>query len=236
LWYFITFVLGAIIGSFLNTVIYRLSVEGLTLWDPPYSVCPVCKHRLSWKDNIPLISYIILSGKCRYCGSKIPVRYFIVEFFNASFYLVTSMLVKNILSLVSLWGIFSSLLAISFMDIETYSIHDGLLIILLISSLLFSCSIHNLLYGSISALVGFIFFFTLYKLKKGIGFGDVLLIGAAGFSMDLIRLNIAILIAAASGIVYSLIAFKGYKPKKTIPFTPFMSVGIITSIFLMLLQ
>jgi len=234
LWYILAFVFGAIIGSFLNAVIYRLSAEGLTLWDPPYSICPVCKHRLSWKDNIPLLSYIILKGKCRYCGAKIPIRYFLVELFNASFYAITIIFIKDFVLLISLWGIFSSLLAISFMDIETFSIHDSLIISLLIFSLLFSYKIHNLFYGSIAALAGFLLFIVLYKFKKGLGFGDVLLIGAAGFSMDIVKLNIAILVAAVIGIIYSLVAFKGYKPKKAIPFTPFLSVGIMVGIILML--
>jgi len=234
LWNILAFVFGAIIGSFLNVVIYRLPTEGLTLWDPPYSICPVCKHRLSWKDNIPLVSYILLKGKCRYCSTKIPVRYFLVEFFNALFYAITTTFVKDIILLISLWGIFSSLLAISFMDIETYSVHDGLIISLLIFSLLFSYKIHNLFYGSISALVGFLLFLVLYKFKKGLGFGDVLLVGAAGFSMDILKLNIAILMAAIIAIIYSLIAFRGYKPKKTIPFAPFLSIGLIFGVLLML--
>ena len=75
----IFFLLGLVFGSFFNAVIFRLPRKEYSINKPRRSICPKCKHILSWKDNIPLISYLLLKGKCRYCGAKIPLRYPIVE-------------------------------------------------------------------------------------------------------------------------------------------------------------
>lgn len=71
-------VLGACIGSFLNVVIYRLP-EGLTVWKPMWSFCPSCKHRLATEDNIPVLSWFWLKGKCRYCAAAISMQYPVIE-------------------------------------------------------------------------------------------------------------------------------------------------------------
>jgi len=77
----VVFVLGAVIGSFLNVCIYRLPLGRSIV--TPRSHCPFCESPIGWFDNIPLISYIVLLGKCRKCGRPIPVRYFLVELASA---------------------------------------------------------------------------------------------------------------------------------------------------------
>ncbi len=226
--------MGAIIGSFLNVVIHRLPREGLRIWDPPYSFCPQCHHRLSWKDNIPILSYLILKGRCRYCGTRIPIRYFLVEVFNVVLYLLAAFFAYDWILLILSWGIISSLLAIAFMDLETWHIHDSLIVSLLVFSFLLSLKMGNLLWGSVSALVGFLIFFILYKFRKGMGFGDVLMVGAAGFYMNIFWLDISLLVAAVSGLLYSLFKYKGLKPKEAIPFGPFLSMGFLLSLFMIL--
>ncbi|RMG25962.1 MAG: prepilin peptidase, partial [Methanobacteriota archaeon] len=69
-----SFLLGIILGSFLNTCIYRLS-RGMSLWNPKRSFCPCCKQFLLWWHNMPLLSFLILSGKCYYCQNKISYQY-----------------------------------------------------------------------------------------------------------------------------------------------------------------
>src|SRR5579863_2768743 len=76
-WLFIVFVIGAIVGSFLNVVIARLPFEKSIIW--PSSRCGKCQKPIRWYDNIPLISYLWLRGRCRACGQGFSVRYFIVE-------------------------------------------------------------------------------------------------------------------------------------------------------------
>lgn len=230
MWYIVSGVLGAVIGSFLNVVVYRLPKEGLKLWDPPYSFCPVCKHRLSWKDNIPIISYIYLKGRCRYCGAKIPLRYLLVEILNTAAYILAAYLTRDLVVLVSLFGIFSALIAISFMDLEYMGIHDSLNISLLIFSFLFAWRVHSIVIGLISAGISVGIFLIFSLLKKGMGMGDVLMIGAGSVSLDFFTLDIAILIAAVGGLVYSLLVYKGLKLGKTIPFGPFLAMGIATGV------
>lgn len=79
------FILGSIVGSFLNVCIYRMPKEESVI--NPRSYCPKCKKPISWYDNIPFISYIILRGKCRFCKQRIPFRYFLVELITASAFL-----------------------------------------------------------------------------------------------------------------------------------------------------
>ena len=232
--YILSFVLGAVIGSFLNVVVYRLPREGLKLWDPPYSFCPVCGHRLSWKDNIPIISYILLKGRCRYCGARIPIRYLLVEVLNASSYVLAAYLSNDLWIVVSLWGIFSSLIAITFMDIEHMGIHDALNASLLIFSLMFAVRNGSLVQGLISGAIGAGIFLVFALVRKGMGMGDVLMMGAGGVALDLLTLDIALIVASVSGLVFSVIRYRGLKLKQSIPFGPFLALGISTGVVLRL--
>ena len=78
----VAFVLGAVLGSFLNVVIYRLPL-GKSVVRPPSS-CPKCKKRVAWYDNVPVVSYLVLRGRCRGCGWRLPVKYPLVEFISAA--------------------------------------------------------------------------------------------------------------------------------------------------------
>ena len=86
LWYVMSFVLGTCIGSFLNVVIYRIPA-GISLVTPS-SHCPKCKHGIEWYQNIPLLSWLFLRGKCGYCGCKIPIRYFLIELLTGVLFLL----------------------------------------------------------------------------------------------------------------------------------------------------
>jgi leader peptidase (prepilin peptidase)/N-methyltransferase len=74
----LAFVAGLLIGSFLNVCIFRLPRD-LSVASPARSFCPACEKTIAWHDNIPVISYVVLGGRCRYCGERIPVRYLVVE-------------------------------------------------------------------------------------------------------------------------------------------------------------
>ncbi len=230
MWHILSFIVGAILGSFSNVVIYRLPRENLKIWNPPRSFCPNCGHILSWKDNIPILSYVFLKGRCRYCGWRIPMRYFIVEVLNATFYGVTSFLTSDLIILFSLWGLFSVLVIISFIDLETMMISDSLNILVFLFSLLISLKIGYLVQGLITAVVIFSVFFLIAKISRGFGMGDVLLLSGASVSMEPIPLNVAILVAAATALLYSVIKNRGIALKAAVPFAPFISIGIIVGV------
>ena len=124
IWAVFVFIVSLCIGSFLNVLIYRLPNKISII--KPASHCPNCKHKIAWYDNIPLLSYLILKGKCRYCKTKISIRYFLVECFTAM--IATLIFIRFGFTYESVFGIlfFYVLVAITFIDIENYIIPDSL--------------------------------------------------------------------------------------------------------------
>jgi leader peptidase (prepilin peptidase)/N-methyltransferase len=123
------FLAGLAVGSFLNAVIYRLPREGLSVWSPRRSICPSCRAQLGWRDNIPLLSYILLRGRCRRCQSPISARYPLVELLSAI--LAVSLLAKCgglSPSFFIYWYFVCCLAAIAFIDAELMVIPDLLVI------------------------------------------------------------------------------------------------------------
>ncbi len=115
-------VLGAIVGSFLNACIHRMP-RGLSLSDPRRSFCPECKKTIPWRENLPLVSWILLRGRCSACGVGIPFRYFLVELVTAIFFMALWQFYS--LPLAPAYWIFSSLLiAATFIDLEHFIIPD----------------------------------------------------------------------------------------------------------------
>lgn len=118
------FLLGAAVGSFLNVVIYRLP-RGMSLIHPG-SHCPVCGAPIRFYDNIPILSYVILRGRCRNCGARISPRYFWVELLTALFFVAAYLRFGLGWTLVEAWVLISYLLAVSLIDLEFRLIPDRL--------------------------------------------------------------------------------------------------------------
>jgi len=200
LWHILIFVFGAIIGSFLNVVIYRLPRGGVTLRTPPYSFCPNCKKKIHWFDNIPILSYILLKGKCRYCGWRIPIRYFLVEVVNASGYLLNSFAFEDPFKMVSSCLILSSLIAITFIDLDTMLIPDSLNLLVLVGGLVIALR-SSFLEHFLSSLFAFFMFLLMYRIYKGgMGMGDVFLAGSLGMMLGFFPMILTVLAASFSGI------------------------------------
>ena len=141
------FVIGAVVGSFLNVVIYRLPA-GLSVNEPRRSFCPHCKTQIPWHQNIPLFSWLLLRGKCARCGAPIAFRYFAVELLTA----VTFLLVWNQCDRAAAWGLalplwvlVSLLIAATFIDIDHFIIPDEITLGGTVAGLLFSLGFPGLM-------------------------------------------------------------------------------------------
>lgn len=233
---------GLAIGSFLNVLIYRLPKGSSVVKGRSY--CPVCRHKISWTDNIPLFSFLFLSGKCRHCHKPISLRYPLVE---ATTGLLFALAVKNSLfsfdffSLINLFYQFfliSVLITIFFIDLEHQIIPDKLTFLAVLVSFLFLFSFNRslLFFNSLfSALGATFFFFLLYLLTKGrgMGLGDVkfvFLLGLVlGFPKTVIALYLAFLTGAAIGVILILLRRARFGQK--IAFGPFLVLGFLLTFF-----
>ncbi len=222
------FLLGAVIGSFLNVLIYRIPKSESILRPPSH--CPVCGHRLKWYDMIPVFSYIFLKGKCRYCGAKISPRYPLIEALTG-FAFVGVGLRYGWSLLFFEYIIFSALLiTVSFTDIFNGVVPDVVVIPGAVIGLIFS-----LLRGKdvfISSILGMLFLFGFFLLvifltKGGMGEGDATfggMIGAfLGFKFSLAVLVIAFVLGAIAGILF--IIFSRKKGEDAIPFGPYLALA-----------
>jgi leader peptidase (prepilin peptidase)/N-methyltransferase len=118
--------LGAVVGSFLNVCIYRLPLD-LSVNEPRRSFCPSCKQQLTWYQNVPLLSWLFLRGKCAHCGARIAFRYFAVELLTALLFLWVWKLFPWPMA-ISYWIFVSLLIAATFIDFEHFIIPDEITI------------------------------------------------------------------------------------------------------------
>lgn len=235
---FFLFIFGLIIGSFLNVVIYRLnSGEGVVR---KRSNCPHCHHQLNWSDLIPVLSFIFLKARCRYCQKPISWQYPLVELFTALIFVLGYLIIQGqpsglSLSLLVLY-IFSSFLIVIFVyDLKHYLILDRVslsaFLAALILNLLSGKSLINLLAASSLAAGFFLLQFVVSK-GKWIGGGDLrlgLVMGAMlGWPNILVALSLAYLSGAVIGL--ALIVFKKKKLDSQIPFGTFLTAATLTTL------
>lgn len=230
------FVLGVLVGSFVNVVIYRLPL-GLN-FVRGRSFCPRCKRKIKWFDNVPLLSFFLLKGRCRFCRSPISWRYPIVEALTACLFV----LAFSQISLIGLIGLIFSLILISgliiifFIDLEHQIIPDEIIFPLVGVFLVYylftspQLLITNYL---ITGLVSFLLFLLLLLITRGrgMGFGDVkfaFLIGLVlGFPKVIVAFYVAFLTGAFCGVILLLAGRARFGQK--IPFGPFLSLGMLTA-------
>ena len=233
------FFLGLSVGSFLNCLIYRLSVS-----EKPEgrSYCPKCKHKLSYKDLVPVLSYIFLLGKCRYCKKRISLEYPLVELLTGALFLFSFLFLGISVELIYLLIVLFFLILIFVYDLKHYIIPDfanfsliGLSFVYLLYTFFIESDLQILLYGVYSALGAFLFFFSLFYFTKGkgMGFGDVkyvVFMGLfLGFPEIVVGLFISFLLGAIIGLI--LIAVKKKKIKSQVPFAPFLIIGTLAAYF-----
>jgi len=117
-------VFGVCVGSFLNVCIYRLPKEDMSIWKPKRSLCFSCRETIGWYDNIPVISYLILRGRCRHCGEKFSPRYAMVEFLTGVFFVLIYHRFGLSLAMPIYLALGAALIAASFIDIDHFIIPD----------------------------------------------------------------------------------------------------------------
>jgi len=147
LWMAVLFVLGSIVGSFLNVCIYRLPREK-SPWRPRRSYCPHCHEPIAWYDNVPLLSYFLLRGQCRHCGFVISSRYVLVEFLTAAMFAVTYGVLSGRgegLGVIAVYlGLMAFLITASFIDLEFRIIPNSLSVGAILLAPLFSVLVPEL--------------------------------------------------------------------------------------------
>lgn len=233
------FVYGLIIGSFLNVVIYRLPRHESIIH--PASHCPSCGKAIKPYDNIPLLSYIILRGKCRSCGARISPRYPLVEFLTGFIFVLVYLKYRLSVDTLVLSILSSCLIAITFIDIDYRIIPNAIsypgIIIGLISS--FFVSINNPINALIGILVGSgILFLTAFLYRaitkvEGMGMGDVKLMAMIGAFLGWKAAIFTIIISAFLGSIIGLglVIFAGKGKRYAIPYGPFIAISAITYMF-----
>ncbi|OQA66723.1 MAG: hypothetical protein BWY36_00854 [Candidatus Diapherotrites archaeon ADurb.Bin253] len=249
--YVLSGIIGLCVGSFLNVVIYRVPL-GMSLAKPS-SHCPNCQYKLKWYDNIPVISYIILKGKCRSCKKNISIRYTIVEVVTMLLWLCAVLRFIDdsyIFTIIAMLAIVA-FIAVFFIDLEHQIIPDRFNIMILLLGVI--AIVSNIFFKDNSLLIdtipwqqrlaGLVFgglFFLIFHYgsililkKEALGFGDVKLVAACGLLLGIYNLFIAILVSSIIASVVLLIVRKKKNDKKDTeyPFAPFLIFGMTFAMF-----
>ncbi|NLL81618.1 MAG: prepilin peptidase [Tissierellia bacterium] len=231
---------GLIIGSFLNVCIYRIPRSESIVW--PGSHCPGCYTGLRWYDNIPVLSYFLLKGQCRYCREKISLQYPLVETLNAIVYIIMYYKFSFTIDFVFYSLLSSLLIIIGFIDLKEMIIPDVLVIGILVLTLIYK-GVNYLLYGITANLLyslggmfiaGGMFLAILILSGGGMGDGDVTLIGALGFVLGIKYILLTVFLSFVIGAIISifLLITKIKTRKDPIPFGPLIILGFFITVLL----
>ncbi|EKS9797128.1 MULTISPECIES: prepilin peptidase [Burkholderia] len=259
-------VVGLCVGSFLNVVVHRLPVMMQRAWQAeideatgnasaapddgypprydlwrPRSACPHCGHVLRACENIPLVSFLMLRGRCRRCGHGIGIVYPLVELACALLAAGSLAVFGPTVAALAAFALCAALLAMSAIDIRTGYLPDSMTLPLLWAGLALNLggTFTSLRSAVIGAMAGYLFLWAIYWLFKwlrgieGIGFGDLKLLAALGAWMGWAALPQVVLFAAVTGAIVGLIAtWRGrMRFEEPIPFGPFLAAGGAATLF-----
>jgi len=253
-------IFSLIIGSFLNVVVYRLpkmmhntwysdcrefladeltnvpakKIAPLTL-SVPNSTCPKCGHKIRFYENIPVISWLFLAGKCSQCKNRISIRYPVVEIATALLSLVVALQwgvsIETLLLLILTWG----LICLTLIDFDHMLLPDQIVMPLLWLGLLVNLQgtfvpLQDAVIGAVVGYMSLFCIFWLFKLltgKEGMGFGDFKLFALFGAWIGWQLLPMLILMASVVGAIVgiSLVLFKKHQREQAIPFGPYLAVA-----------
>ncbi|WP_251140642.1 A24 family peptidase [Rhodoferax sp. U11-2br] len=253
--------LGLLLGSFLNVVIYRLPVMLEAQWkaecadlsgqaqpasEPfnlmlPRSRCPKCSHTLSWLENIPVLSYLVLRGKCRYCGTAISVRYPLVELVTGALFFYCAWRWGLTATALAWSGLAAALVCLGMIDWDTTLLPDNITLPLVWAGLIATTlgwtatPLTESLWGAVAGYLSLWLVYQAFKLatgKEGMGFGDFKLFAALGAWFGWQALVPIILMASVIGAIVG-IAMKftsGLREGGYIPFGPFLAGAGLTAL------
>lgn len=233
------FIFGAIVGSFLNVCIYRLPADKSIAFPP--SSCPLCGNRIRWYDNIPIVSFLLLKAKCRACHAPISWRYPLVEALNGLLTLFLFLKLGPSLSFLALFIFCSSLVVITFIDLDHQIIPDEISLPGIVIGFLFSFFLpwNDWLNSLCGILLGggslFLVAWGYEKLtgKEGMGGGDIKLLAMMGAFLGWRSVPFIIFAASLVGSVIGVAAMLIQKKdgKLAIPFGPFLAFAAVLYIF-----
>jgi len=256
----LSLVFGLLVGSFLNVVIHRLPLmmrrdwrkqceeelaqpapalpEGRFNLVVPRSRCPACGHGIRAHENIPLVSWLLLKGKCSECGTPISFRYPAVEALTASLFGLTAWALPWPVAALAGIGLTGALIALTFIDIDEQLLPDGITLPLLWAGLVFNLLAEDQGFVPVGdAVLGAVFGylslwlvyhgFRLATGKEGMGYGDFKLLAALGAWLGWQMLPLIILLSAVVGAVIgiAMIAIAGRDRQVPIPFGPYLAAA-----------
>jgi leader peptidase (prepilin peptidase)/N-methyltransferase len=249
-------IFGLFIGSFLNVVVYRVPLKKSVV-SPP-SACPHCDKHIAWYDNIPLLSWLILRGKCRHCGGPISVRYPLIELGTGLFFAaITARFfdedvayhpslagAASLVVLVAFLYLGAISVALSIIDLETFTLPNRIVypayivgLVLFLAASILSGDYGPLLRAAIAAAILFVLYFALvFFYPKGMGFGDVKLVGVLGLFLgwlgwpEVIVGSFAPFVGGGLFAIALLIISRAGR-KSRIPFGPWLLAGAWVGIF-----
>lgn len=231
-------IIGLCVGSFLNVVVYRLP-KGMSLAFPP-SHCPRCGHGIKWYDNIPVLSYIILGGRCRFCRGRISFRYTVTEIACGALWTACALIFGRehlAYSLIAML-VCAVCICVFFIDLEHMVIYDRFQIILAAAAAAMVFLDPD--YGWLSHLIGFAASSVLFigvaavmgriLKREALGGGDVKFAMSSGLMLGWQKFLLMLLAASLSASVYMIYKKKKNGESREIPFAPFLTAGLITAL------
>lgn len=245
--YALTFTFGLIVGSFLNVCIYRIP-RGISIIIPS-SRCPSCNTPIKPWDNIPIVSYVFLGGRCRYCKAQISFRYPLVEFLNAVLYVIVVWRFGFGLHSIVYFAFSSALVVITFVDLDFQIIPDRITLagiplgFLAGSFLLPDPFVRSSLLGIKASLIGLVGGFGLFYLvalvgsavfrKEALGGGDIKMMTMVGAVMGWKSVVLTTFLGSLTGSIFgiTLMVLQGKSRTTKLAFGPFLALGTIITLF-----
>ena len=232
-------VLGGLWGSFANVCIYRLPLNKGVVSGRSY--CPKCKKKIFWYENIPILSYLILGGKCSKCKKKISFQYLLVESISIFSFLLIYYFFGVSLTTILLIILFLSFIVIFFIDLKHYIIPDILTFPMMVLGFLksFDPNLNPLFPNYINSLLGgiigygiiwlLILFYKKIRNKEGMGLGDAKILAVVGFWFGWVSIPFVIFLSSTIALIVVIPDLLKKKKKLTsqIPFGPYIIIATI---------